>query len=57
MLQYALTELFERREGRLITVIEYDKIGGVMGALARRAEEIYSELDEGMDKKPPGSYY
>ena len=46
MLQYAMTELFERREDRLITQAAYEIIGGVRGALARRAEGIYSELDE-----------
>ena len=46
ILQYALTELFERRDGRLITREAYEQIGGVRGALARRAEEIYLGLDE-----------
>ena len=46
LLQYALTELFERRSGRLLTLSAYQESGGVLGALARRAEEIYSDLDE-----------
>ena len=46
MLQYALTELFERRDGRLMTHEAYQAIGGVSGALARRAEEVYAGLDE-----------
>ena len=46
MLQYALTELYERRDGRTLTVKAYREIGGVSGALARRAEEIYVELWE-----------
>lgn len=41
LLQYALTELFERREGRVLTLNAYQDIGGTTGALARRAEEIY----------------
>jgi WD40 repeat protein len=41
LLQYALTELFERRTGRLLTLEAYTSIGGVTGALARRAEELY----------------
>jgi WD40 repeat protein/serine/threonine protein kinase len=45
MLQYALTELFERREGALLTLRAYQDIGGVLGALARRAEEIYTQLN------------
>jgi WD40 repeat protein/serine/threonine protein kinase len=46
LLQYALTELFERREDRLLTMAGYHASGGISGALARRAEEIYEELDE-----------
>ncbi len=46
MLQYALTELFERRDGRRLTWAAYQEIGGVSGALARRAEEVYDALDE-----------
>lgn len=46
MLQYALTELFERREGRLLTRQAYRAIDGVSGALTRRAEEVYAGLDE-----------
>jgi WD40 repeat protein/serine/threonine protein kinase len=44
MLQYALTELFERRENNLLTTKAYQEIGGVLGALARRADEIYTQL-------------
>ncbi len=44
LLQYALTELFEQRQGRLITHENYRAIGKTTGALAKRAEEIYSEL-------------
>lgn len=44
LLQYALTELFERREGPLLTLSGYQAIGGVAGALARRADEIYEAL-------------
>ena len=46
LLQYALTELFERREGRMLTGEAYQSIGGVLGALGRRAEEVYGGLDE-----------
>ncbi|GAB4430412.1 MAG: hypothetical protein Kow0031_11260 [Anaerolineae bacterium] len=45
LLQYALTELAERREGRLLTRAAYQASGGVTGALARRAEEIFAGLD------------
>jgi DNA-binding SARP family transcriptional activator/class 3 adenylate cyclase/ABC-type glycerol-3-phosphate transport system substrate-binding protein len=47
LLQYALTELFERRRDDALTLEAYREIDGIAGALARRAEELYEELDEG----------
>ena len=46
LLQYALTELFERREGRRLTLFAYRGMGGVAGALAKRADEVYDTLNE-----------
>jgi len=46
LLQYALTELWERREGRVLMLTAYRESGGVSGALARRAEELYGGLGE-----------
>jgi transcriptional regulator with XRE-family HTH domain len=46
LLQYALSELFEKREGRTLTDKAYREIGGVLGALGRSAEAVYSSLDE-----------
>ncbi|MFZ4828407.1 MAG: protein kinase domain-containing protein [Phototrophicaceae bacterium] len=46
LLQYALTELFEQRENDKLTLRAYQAIGGISGALAKRAEELYSELSE-----------
>jgi serine/threonine protein kinase/DNA-binding XRE family transcriptional regulator len=55
LLQYALTELFERSVGAdgvgadgrppLLTRAAYQASGGVLGALARRADELYESLD------------
>ncbi len=45
LLQYALTELFERRSGRVLTRDSYLAIGGMFGALARRAEDTFLALD------------
>src|SRR5262249_23234135 len=45
LLQYALTELYERRHGSTLTLDAYRASGGVMGALARRAEDLYTGLD------------
>jgi len=44
LLQYALTEVFDRRSERTLTLTPYQASGGVLGALARRAEEIYTGL-------------
>jgi len=45
MLQYALTELFDAQENGLLTKSAYQAIGGVSGALARKAEETFERLD------------
>jgi WD40 repeat protein/transcriptional regulator with XRE-family HTH domain len=46
LLQYALTELYERREGHILTIHAYRASGGVFGSLARRAESVYAGLTE-----------
>lgn len=45
LLQYALTVLFEKREGNLVTKDAYQSIGGVRGALGRQAEEVFAGLN------------
>lgn len=45
LLQYALKELYARRDGRRLTNAAYDAIGGVAQALARHAEGIYRSLN------------
>ncbi|MBL8055187.1 MAG: protein kinase [Anaerolineales bacterium] len=45
LLQYALTEVFERRQGRRLTLEAYHALGGTTGALARRAEAVYAALE------------
>lgn len=47
MLQSALEELFNERdaEGSLMTLASYDRLGGVQGVLAERAERVFGELD------------
>ena len=44
MLQYALTELFEHRSGYTLTLDAYHAQGGVMGVLAKRADEVHDRL-------------
>ncbi|HEX5938601.1 MAG TPA: BTAD domain-containing putative transcriptional regulator [Actinomycetota bacterium] len=41
LLQYALTELFERRDEGRLTLDAYREIDGVAGALSGRAERLY----------------
>ena len=45
LFQYALTELFDAREGAVLDLATYERIGGVRKAVARRAESLYSQLD------------
>ncbi|MGI9624381.1 MAG: protein kinase domain-containing protein, partial [Acidimicrobiales bacterium] len=45
LMQYALTEVFERRTNGMMTVEAYRSIGGLTGALAGRAEEIFADAD------------
>ena len=45
LMQYALTELFELREDRMLTHENFHRIGGIIGAIAKSAEAIYKELD------------
>ena len=46
LLQYALTQVFDARRGGNLSVETYRDVGGVSGALAKRAEELYAGLDE-----------
>jgi len=46
LLQYALTELATQAEGDRLTSAAYEQTGGVSGALATRAEEIYDGFAE-----------
>ncbi len=42
LLQYALWDLFERRTGAELTTEDYERLGGISGALASQAETIYA---------------
>jgi DNA-binding SARP family transcriptional activator/ABC-type glycerol-3-phosphate transport system substrate-binding protein len=44
LLQYALTELYDHGAGRRLTCEGYEALGGVIGAVGRRAEAIYHDL-------------
>lgn len=44
MLQYSLTELAAQSDGEVLTIAGYERTGGVVGAVASRAEQIYADL-------------
>ena len=44
--EYALKQLFERRNGRVFTVEAYEAIDGVVGAIATKANDVLSDLKE-----------
>ena len=46
LVAHALSETWQRREGRTLTVAGYRSTGGVQGALVNTAEHLYAGLDE-----------
>ncbi len=44
--QHTLSELFDRRTTNTITIADLDAVGGVAGAIGRRAEQIYQSFDD-----------
>ena len=44
LLQFTLDQLFERRDGQLLTLSASHEIGGVKGALSQHAEQTYTAL-------------
>ncbi|MFL5799047.1 MAG: protein kinase domain-containing protein [Actinomycetota bacterium] len=46
LLQYALTEIFDRRRDSVLTIEASKEVGGVAGALSRSAEEVYLRLNQ-----------
>ena len=45
LMQYSLTELFERRQNTKMTLVDYYQIGGIRGSLTRRADVLYESLN------------
>ena len=45
LLQHALWELWQRREGRRLTIAAYKAIGGLEGALEQQANSIYEQMN------------
>lgn len=46
LVEYALTDLFDRSKGETLTQAALEAAGGISGALVQRAEEVYGSLDE-----------
>ncbi len=46
LLQYTLAQLYDMRQLNLLTFEAYQMLGGVVGSLARSAEELYDTLTE-----------
>ncbi|MEU7647088.1 nSTAND1 domain-containing NTPase [Streptomyces huasconensis] len=46
LMAHALREVWRRRSGRTLTEAAYEAIGGVRGAVAHTAEEVYGRLSE-----------
>ncbi|MFE8604846.1 nSTAND1 domain-containing NTPase [Archangium violaceum] len=46
LLEYALDLLWQRREGRRLTNLAYERMGGVTGALTQTADQLYAGLTE-----------
>jgi basic membrane lipoprotein Med (substrate-binding protein (PBP1-ABC) superfamily)/DNA-binding SARP family transcriptional activator len=45
LFQYTLTELFDERDNSTMTLDGYRRIGGLAGALSRRADAVFASLD------------
>jgi WD40 repeat protein len=46
LLAHALRATWQRRDGRQLTIAGYEATGGITGAIARTAEDMYARLDE-----------
>ena len=46
LLEYALTDLYDRAGGGPLTLHALESAGGISGALVKRAEELYAGLDD-----------
>ena len=47
LLQFVLTELTDRAEGRTLTLAALHRAGGIQGTLAQRSEALFETLSEG----------
>ena len=45
LLEHTLFELWERRQGRTLTMTAFHEVGGVAGAVSQRADQIWASFD------------
>ncbi|QDT35974.1 nSTAND1 domain-containing NTPase [Stratiformator vulcanicus] len=51
LLSFLLEELWKHRRGNGLTHEAYDAVGGVQGAMSKKAEDLYAELDGNRQKE------
>jgi WD40 repeat protein len=56
LLEHALLELWERRAGGVLTLAGYRESGGVQGAIAARAEEVFGSLESDQQQLARNSF-
>ena len=52
LLQHTMAELFQRREVDTVTLVSFDELGGLTGAIGRRAEASFLSFDDRTAKQP-----
>ncbi|MFF9364973.1 nSTAND1 domain-containing NTPase [Streptomyces griseoluteus] len=57
MVEFTLTRLWDRRRGGLLTHDAYDAFGGVAGAVADYAEEVYEKHLRPSEREPAGRLF
>jgi WD40 repeat protein len=50
LLEHALLEVWRRRTGGMLTLAGYRESGGVQGAIAKHAEEVFASLEPGQQE-------
>jgi hypothetical protein len=50
LLEFVLKELWEKRRGRVLLNETYDAIGGLQGAVATKADELFKSLSSAEQK-------
>jgi hypothetical protein len=49
LMAYTLDELYKSRNGRELRIVDYELLGGVPGAIAARAEQVFQQLEMDID--------